>query len=265
MMCLSTSTSAAGNNRKSNIKSHGTLEYVGDNGESVYMQSLDLYNLADEIDSLETSYKTTLKTAVRNEGVSPTSSDVWSTILTNIHDVYVKGYNDGKKDTTVTKKFLSLFYNHKEVEVTYDLNDVTGKGYYTHCSGSGDTKGALITLQSVNIPLYDLSDENNPKLLYQIKHYFHAESEVGNGDSGSVGGKIELCDKNGTVIYSEANSRAKNGTDWNTLRTHKITLTNYCTTTDEVYLHITAQASAKDASVAKKYNNYITAVYYAEP
>lgn len=167
------------------------------------------------------------------------------------------------------KKLLSLFYNHSETEKNYALNDITGNGYTTSasCGKNSSKTGTEITLRSDKIPLYDLSDEDHPKLLYEIRYYSYGTSAIDVDAYGGVSGSINLRDENGKVIDENEQVRFGNGTHSNVVNT--FVLTNYNTDTDYIYIDIIAKASVRgkdgSASTSKTYQPSITCIYYSDP
>ena len=74
VLIISGTALADGSNRRSLITSHGAVEFTSEEG-SILIDSEDLYTLADEIDDLETSYKSkttealnTINTYIRSDG-----------------------------------------------------------------------------------------------------------------------------------------------------------------------------------------------------
>ena len=74
VLIISGTALADGSNRRSLITSHGAVEFTSEEG-SILIDSEDLYTLADEIDDLETTYKSkttealnTINTYIRSDG-----------------------------------------------------------------------------------------------------------------------------------------------------------------------------------------------------
>lgn len=86
ILSTSITSQATVNSRRGNIQSHGALECINESGGDVYLDTSDLLFLADDIDSLETSYKTSLKEQLKNNGYNPPNDD-WDTLLGGVTSV----------------------------------------------------------------------------------------------------------------------------------------------------------------------------------
>lgn len=139
MLCTCITTEATVNSRKENIKSHGVLECTDQTGADVYLDTLDLYNLADDMDSLESSYKNSLKDTLRQAGQNP-SSDNWSDLLNVVENA--AGPKMQLSNIIVTHapvnpkpgKYMCYF------ALAYDHSSGGAPSVYGPCSASGVTQ-----------------------------------------------------------------------------------------------------------------------------
>ena len=129
VLIISGTALADGSNRRSLITSHGAVEFTSEEG-SILIDSEDLYTLADEIDDLETSYKSkttealnTINTYIRSDG----------TITHNKEDA------DNQMEQPSFGLLANAIINSQSSSTA--ISDLSGTKYYKTNKGKISTSG----------------------------------------------------------------------------------------------------------------------------
>lgn len=190
---------ADGSERGSKIMSHGATEYHNESTANVYLNALDLYTLADEIDELEQSYKATANDALATIGASP-NSDVWSDIT----------YAIAHSQDVSTPATASNISSGKQAWVNgslitgngADVSDAYTRGYNAAlASGSGSS-----TMSVSNGTVF--SSNYNTAYVYAV-----TTAHGSDGVDGNQAGSNPVCTFTGNVTVSciLMNKYARNG------------------------------------------------------
>ena len=151
------------------------------------------------------------------------------------------GSNAGK----VVRKAISVMYSHDSISSKVNFVDIVGSLSMSHTAqyaGKSSQCSTASTGKTPLIKLIDLSDENNPMLLYQITLSASYKYSGGYGCGYGVGASINLKDENGNIIATKG--YPANNTTNQQNQTVMFTLFDYNINTDNVYVDFTFCPSA---------------------